>query len=299
VEAAIVPRKLRSPPATSGIIRLLKDALRAEASERKQAEESLREARVLLSESTTRLEGLATERTEKLRETIANLEAFSSGIAHDLRAPLRTIRGFAKLLQEDSSYKFDANGKDYLRRIIAGAERMDRLIQDVLTYSRVSRSEFDLVAVDLRKLLRGVVDSDPLLQMPRADIELQGPFPNVMGNESALVQCLSNLLGNAVKFVAPNTLPQVQVWARQLDGHVRVFVHDNGIGVPREGRDKIFAMFQRLSPAYEGTGIGLAVCKKVMDRVGGSIDCESEPGHGSTFSIQLNAPANAGLAQAV
>jgi len=120
-----------------------------------------------------------------------------------------------------------------------------------------------------------------------------------MGNESTLVQCLSNLLGNAVKFVAHNTLPQVQVWARELDGQVRVFVHDNGIGLPREGREKIFAMFQRLSPAYEGAGIGLAVCKKVMDRVGGSIDCESEPGHGSTFSIQLNAPAHAGLAQAV
>lgn len=273
-----------STGAVVGAVNMLTDI-----TEHKRSEAALREAHRLLADKATHLESLVRERTAKLQETIGELESFSYSISHDMRAPLRAMQSFAKILEEDCGEKIGPVGKDHIRRIIGGADRMDRLIRDVLTYSRVSRAEFSVERVPLETLLKGILESYPIFQPPGAEIELEGPFPNVIANHAALTQCISNLLGNAVKFVAPGVVPRVRVWVETHNDRVRLLVQDNGIGVPKEGRDKIFGIFQRLSTGYEGTGIGLAVVKKGIERMGGRVGFESEEGHGSTFWLELKA----------
>jgi signal transduction histidine kinase len=253
--------------------------------ERKRAEDALARQR-------TNLEKLIRQRTAKLRETLAELESFSYSITHDMRAPLRAMQNFAMLLEEDCSQSLAATGRDYCRRIRESAKRMDLLIQDALTYSRVVREEFPLQPVDLSKLLHGLVESYPNLQPPEVqiDLELEGVF--VLGNQSALIQCFSNLLGNAVKFVALGIRPHVRVYAERKAGTIRVWLADNGIGIPPSARDKIFVMFQRVhsDQEYPGTGIGLAIVKKAVERMNGMVGVESEPGKGSRFWVELPTP---------
>ena len=229
------------------------------------------------------------ERTADLRESIAELESFSYSISHDLRAPLRAMQSFALILAEECGGQVSPAGKDYIRRIATSADRMDRLVQDVLSYSRVALTELPLARVDVEKLLRGILESYPVFQAPAAQIELEGRFPPVLGAEAFLTQCLSNLLGNAVKFVAPGVVPQVRVWAETgLDGkRVRLLFKDNGLGIETGAHEIIFKMFQRASTSYEGTGIGLAIVKKSVERMGGTVGLESKLGHGSTFWLEL------------
>jgi signal transduction histidine kinase len=250
------------------------------------------------------LERTVVERTAELHATINELEAFSYSISHDMRAPLRSMRGFADILLKECSDKLNPECRGYLERICSAGGRMDRLIQDVLTFSRVAKTELTLEPINLDHLVRGIVECYPDLQ--RAEVLIDGTLPKVWGNAAALTQCLSNLLGNAVKFVAPGTQPIVRVWSESMDafeepdaaldisraavpGTVRLFIQDNGIGIPREAQDKIFAIFQRLAKGYEGTGIGLAIVKKAAERMGGKVGVISEPGRGSTFWLQLKA----------
>ena len=249
------------------------------------------------------LERTVADRTVELRETIGELEAFSYSISHDLRAPLRSIQGYARILIQECSENLDPECRGYLERIHSAGERMDRLIQDVLTLSRVARTDFKLEPLDLDKLARGIVESFPNLQAPSSEILIEGRLPAVLGNPAALTQCLSNLLGNAVKFVAPGQHPCVRVWAECADlgldapggakaagqgAMIRLFVQDNGIGIPKQAQEKIFGIFQRLSKEYEGTGIGLAIVKKAAERMRGRIGVHSEAGRGSTFWIDLH-----------
>ena len=227
------------------------------------------------------------ERTEKLREMVSELEGFSYSVAHDLRAPVRAIQSFSNILAEECGDQISVKGKDYIRRITTSAERMDKLIQDVLNYSRIARSPSPLVQVDTGRLLSGILESYESLQSPRAEILLDGHFPPVMANEALLTQCISNLLGNAVKFVVPGATPRVRVWAEMRDSRVRLFFQDNGIGIEKEEHEKIFEIFQQLNKSYEGTGIGLAIVKKAIARMGGRVGLESEPGQGSTFWLEL------------
>jgi signal transduction histidine kinase len=199
------------------------------------------------------------------------------------------MQSFAKILEEDCGEKVGAQGKDYIRRIITGAGRMDKLILDVLTYSRVTRTEYEMRSVELDALLKGILESYPAFHRPQAEIELVGTFPVVTGNEAALTQCISNLLGNAVKFVASGTVPRVRVWSERHKGLVRLFVQDNGIGIPEDAGGKIFGIFQRFTKQYEGTGIGLAIVRKAIERMGGRVGYESAPGKGSTFWLELKA----------
>ncbi|MDB6064734.1 MAG: hypothetical protein JWR26_942 [Pedosphaera sp.] len=233
------------------------------------------------------LERVVAERTAKLQDTIADLEAFSYSISHDLRAPLRSIAGYIRVIQEDFKEQVLPQVEGYFRRISTAAIRMDQLIQDVLTLSSVAKSDMRMGAVDVEKLLGGILDTYPNLQPPQAEIQFDGPLPPVMGNEAALTQCISNLLGNAVKFVAPGVTPRVRIWAQERDSHVRFLFQDNGIGIPKEVHKKIFGMFQRLSTTYQGTGIGLAIVQKSVERMGGEVGVESEPGKGSTFWVEL------------
>jgi len=235
---------------------------------------------------TAELQELVQRRTAKLQETIGELESFSYSIVHDMRAPLRSMQSFAQLLAEECG-PLSPTATKYVERIMNGARRMDRLIQDVLSYSKVVRSEFPREKIDVGQLLRGILDSYQQFQAPHAEIRLEGGFPVVLANEAALTQCISNLLGNAVKFVAPGVTPQVRVWAETNELRLRLLFQDNGIGIEKVAHKKIFQIFQRLSKSYEGTGIGLAIVERAVRRMGGSVDLESEPGKGSTFWLEL------------
>ncbi len=237
------------------------------------------------------LERTVAERTAKLRETIGELESFSYSIAHDMRAPLRSLHGFSEVLLEEHAARLNEEGRGYLQRIATAAGRMDRLIQDVLNYSKIVRGESPLVAVPLDLLLRSIVETYPMFSPERADLVLRTPFPLVRGNEAMLTQVFSNLLGNAVKFVASGVRPRVEVWAERRGDRVRVFVRDNGIGIPADQQGRIFEIFQQAELGYGGTGIGLAIVKKAVERMGGEIGLTSARHAGSTFWVELHAAA--------
>jgi PAS domain S-box-containing protein len=238
------------------------------------------------------LEQAVNERTSRLQECLADLETFSCSISHDMRAPLHSMHGFASILTQEYAGKLDPQGRAYLALITSSADRMDRLIQDVLSFSRVARSDLQLEAVDLNRLARGVIESSSSSQASQAQIAIEGTLPCVLGNAASLTQCLSNLLDNAIKFVAPGTPPRIRLWAEPFQavaGHslVRLYIQDNGIGIPKEAHDKIFTIFHRLNEEGEGTGIGLAIVKRAAERMGGRVGVNSEPGRGSTFWLEL------------
>lgn len=257
------------------------------AVERDISEAALKETQTQLAEHAQRLEQRVQERTARLQETISELESFSYSISHDMRAPLRAMQSFAQILAEDCGEQVGPEGKDYIRRIIGASDRMDRLIQDVLTYSRVTRTELQLEPIDVEKLLAGIIESYPQFQSLPSCIEIRRPLPRVMGNEAALTQCFSNLIGNAIKFIPPDVAPRVEVWAEVNRERVRFFVRDNGIGIEPDAHEKIFRIFYQLDRSFEGTGIGLAVVRKAAERMGGSVGLKSELHRGSTFHLDF------------
>ena len=236
-----------------------------------------------------KLEQMVAERTAQLRDTVAELEAFSYSVAHDMRAPLRAMNGYSRFLEQDFGQSLPDGAKEFVRKIASGAERLDSLITDVLNYSKLARGEMLLGKVDVERLTREIVESYPHLQEKGAAILIQSPIPPVIGNSAALTQCISNLLSNATKFVAPGTNPRVQVRADKNGEYVRVWVEDNGIGISEAGQKRIFGMFQRLNPAkeFEGTGIGLTIVRKAVARMGGRVGVESQIGVGSRFWFEL------------
>jgi len=144
-----------------------------------------------------------------------------------------------------------------------------------------------LEPTDAAALLRGIIQSYPSMQPPKALIGLEGKIPRILGNEAGLTQCFSNLLDNAVKFVQPGTVPEVRVRAETREAFVRLWFEDNGIGIPKQAQGKLFLMFQRATTQFDGTGVGLALVKKVAERMGGKVGVESEPGKGSRFWLDL------------
>jgi signal transduction histidine kinase len=169
------------------------------------------------------------------------------------------------------------------------AGRMDMLIQDVLTYSRLAGEKITVEPIDADRLVREVIEGYPHLTAGGADIRVEGVLPRVLGNDASLAQSLSNLLANAVKFVAPGTKPSVMIRAEGIGPDVRIWVEDNGIGILAKDQKRIFVMFERVhsDAAYEGTGIGLAIVRKAAERMGGSAGVQSDLGEGSKFWIQL------------
>jgi len=250
----------------------------------------IRQAQNTLKAYSEDLEKKVAERTQSLQKTVAELEAFSYTISHDLRSPLRAMQGFAQAVIEDYSDKLDEHGKNYLNRIRNAAERLDRLIQDLLAFTRISREEAPLVEIDLDKAVRDIIEHYPNLRPPAAQIEVIGTLPQVMGRNAALTQVISNLLGNAVKFVTPGTASNIKVWAEDAGPRVRLWVHDNGIGIAQKDFDRIFQMFTQIhaSALYGGTGIGLAIVKKAVQSMQGTVGLESEEGKGSKFWVELN-----------
>ncbi len=233
------------------------------------------------------LEETVRERTAKLREMVAELEHVSYAMVHDMRAPLRAMQAFAQMLKEEAAQRRTKERIEHANRIITAAQRMDRLIQDALTYNKAVLDEPRLEPVDLSRLLCGLVNTYPSLDASNADIQIESNLPIVIGNEALLTQCFSNLLDNAVKFVAPGTRPRVCVRGETQDGFARIWVEDNGTGIPPITQKRLFGLFQRLTTQSEGTGLGLAIVRKLTERMGGRVGAESEPGKGSRFWVEL------------
>ena len=249
-------------------------------------------ARESLAERRDQLQLLVEQRTVELRNTIGELQAFSYSVSHDMRSPLRAMQGFAQALLDDYADKLDEYGKDYLHRIERGAKRLDLLIQDVLSYSSVANSEIKLRPVDLAPLLEELCSHHPEFQEPHAAIKIEGSLPVVLAHEAFLSQIFTNLIGNAVKFQMPGAKPEVIVSAEPSGNLVRIWIKDNGMGIDPSHHSQIFGIFGRVYPGktYDGTGIGLAIVKKAVSRMGGEVGLNSALGQGSQFwfTLKLN-----------
>ncbi len=258
--------------------------------ERRETEIALIVAKDEIGRHALKLEQVVAERTRKLCETIGELEEFSYSVSHDMRAPLRAMQSYAQYLTDEYSGKFDEQGVEYLQQIMRSAVRLDHLIQDVLSYTRILHGTLPVESVNLDRLVRDMMESFPNGQPIKPDFQIKGRLPYVIGNEALLAQCVSNLLSNGVKFVAPGIAPQVEVSAETVGAaSIRVWFKDNGIGIAPENHQRIFRLFERIHPAtqYEGTGIGLTIVRKATERMGAQVGFDSALGQGSNFWIQL------------
>jgi PAS domain S-box-containing protein len=243
------------------------------------------------------LERRVVERTEQLEAVNQELEAFSYTVSHDLRAPLRALQGLANAMLEDCACQLDATGQDYTRRMASAADRMDTLIQGLLAYSRLSRAQLELKPIALDSVVAAVRSQlDAELRDRKAEVTVESSLPVVRGHQLTLEQILGNLLANAIKFVASGVIPRVRVWAEPRGHRVRLWVEDNGIGIAHEHHGRIFSVFERLHgiESYPGTGVGLAIVRKGVERMGGRVGLESEPGRGSRFWVELEEGGDAG-----
>ena len=235
---------------------------------------------------------LAASQTQDLERSNAELQEFAYVAAHELLEPLRTIASYAHLLAERYQGKLDEKADKYLQFVVVGATRMQNLIIDLLAFSRVGSRAQPLQPTQSAAVARQVIERlRPRIEETQADIAL-GALPVVPADETQLGQLLQNLVGNALKFRSTRP-PRIRVNASLRDGEWLFSVEDNGIGIDRQFADRIFQMFQRLHERakYEGSGIGLALAKKIVDRHGGRIWFESEPGAGTTFYFTLPDPA--------
>jgi PAS domain S-box-containing protein len=238
------------------------------------------------------LERRVEERTAKLREALREIDTFSYSVAHDLRGPLRAMTGFSEALLQDYGGKLDSEGNDFLGRIADAGRRMDALITDILNYSRLSREEVPLGPVDLSGVVERVLEnlSKEIVER-RAKVTVRPPLPPVLGHASMMEQVVTNLVSNGIKFSRTGVDPEVTIGAEPRGGMVRIWVEDNGIGIPPEYKDRVFGLFQRLNPveAFPGTGVGLAIVRRAMERMGGRSGFESTPGRGSRFWVEIPA----------
>ena len=256
--------------------------------DRKRVERALVEAQRQLQSHASEMERQVEERTRDLQKTIAELEAFSYSLTHDLRAPLRAIQSFVQIFLEDHGDGLTPEAKIPLKKAILSAQRMDGMVLDLLTFTRLAHEAMPVESIDVEKLLAAVCTERPEFSSPSAEIAIKSPLPRVMGNEASLVQCLSNLLDNAVKFVAPGVKPRVRIYAEEEGAMVRLVVEDNGIGIRTTDQGALFRMFHRLHGSeYPGTGIGLAIVRKAAERMSGSAGFESQPDRGSRFWLRL------------
>jgi two-component system, sensor histidine kinase and response regulator len=233
------------------------------------------------------LERAVEVRTEELARSNHELEEFAAVVAHDLRSPLLTISGYCQLLSWEYGERLDENGHDYLSQVVEAAARMNRLIEDILEYSRVGRSRKALQSVDMQSVLaQAIANLEGSIREHAAKIE-GGPLPTVAGDPTQLVQLLQNLIDNGIKFHRDET-PSVRITASRIAAGWQFAVEDNGAGIAEEYFEQIFRTFRRLhGREYPGTGIGLAICKKIVERHGGRIWPVSTVDQGTTFYFTI------------
>lgn len=233
--------------------------------------------------------------SKKLEVSNQELQDFASVAAHDLQEPLRKIQSFADRLHVKLHAKMPEDARDFLDRIVTSAQRMQTLINDLLTYSRITTKAQPFSPVDLNEIMAQVVsDLELRLEQTKGKVEWRN-LPVLDADPTQMRQLFQNLISNALKFHKPGQAPQVSVRAEPWEaihfpnGAFKIRVEDNGIGFDEKYLDRIFTIFQRLHGRfeYEGTGIGLAVCRKIVDRHGGLITAESRPDHGATFIVTL------------
>ncbi|MBC7251598.1 MAG: hypothetical protein H5T62_15130 [Anaerolineae bacterium] len=255
-------------------VRQSESRLLAEVAERERAEAELREYAIKLERSNRELEG------------------FAYIASHDLKEPLRKIQAFGERLEARYGDVLDERGRDYLTRMRDAAARMQALIEGLLTYSRVTTQAQPFVQVDLNRVLHEVLsDLEVRIEQLQARVEV-GELPTVEADPLQMQQLFQNLIGNALKFHREGVAPVVRVWSEQLngsEGQYQIMVEDNGIGFDEKYVDRIFQVFQRLHgwDEYEGAGVGLAVCRKIVEEHGGTITAKGVPGQGATFVVTL------------
>jgi PAS domain S-box-containing protein len=278
--ASGVTTPLRGPDGTLlGFAKVVRDL-----TERKLAEESLQKANEALEERVQ-------ARTGELELRLRELEGFASSVAHDLRAPLRSIHRYAEILRSELPGRDPSGESDrILERILEGAERMDLLIEHLLAYGRVGDTALQIEVLDLHASVASVLTAlQGTLEERQGSVELDEPLPTVLSDRELLFQVIANLVSNAAKFVPPGVCPRIRIRAERLRRGVRLWVEDNGIGIAPEHQDRIFLPFERLHAIdeYPGTGIGLAIVKRAAERMGGAVGVESQPGRGSRFWVDL------------
>lgn len=265
-----------------------------EASERRRTEGELRAL-------TATLERRVAERTDELElanralvQAVSDLEAFCYSVSHDLRAPLRVINGYATMLDESGSFGADTDARVGVLRIRDNTNRMSELLDDLLSFFRLGRRAIDPGPVDLDDVVR---ETMAVHRLDEAGVEFEfGPLGRVLGDRALLADVFGNLLTNAVKFSARRPAPRVEVGRENRNGHAVIFVRDNGVGFHLDHATRLFEPFQRLHAAdgYEGTGVGLAIVRRIVERHGGRVWAESSPSRGSTFRFTLPAGDRAG-----
>ncbi|MBI4989921.1 MAG: PAS domain S-box protein [Rhodocyclales bacterium] len=235
------------------------------------------------------LEQRVSSRTAELEAAVREMESFSYSISHDLRAPLRAIAGYAKIIEEDYAAQINAEGKRLLDRIAGGAIRMGELIDDLLDFSRIGRAELRKVPIEMNGLVREVLG-----EMPEAgsghNLQMRvGALPEAVADRGLMRQVWANLLANAIKYSRQSDPAIIEIGGAIEAGEAHFFVRDNGVGFDMQYADKLFQVFQRLhrDPVFEGTGVGLAIVARVVQRHGGRVWAEGEPDRGATFHFSL------------
>jgi signal transduction histidine kinase len=281
-------RSRRTVQAAAEQVRRHADALEAEVTERKQSEAALRDAKAELSQYTAGLEARVNERTAELQESLKALDDVLYHVAHDLRAPLRSMEGFTSIMLKEHGNQLDAAGREYARRVSEAAGRMDQLLHGLLEYGRMAQMEVRRRPVDVRAVAHSVLARlAGQVKAARAEITVEAPLPEWQADGDVVEILLLHLIKNAVTFVAPWDSPRVRIWAENSGGHVKLWIEDQGIGIEPEYQRRIFWVFERLNPAYPGLGIGLAIVAKGVQRMCGRMGLESAPGKGSKFWLEL------------
>ncbi len=243
-----------------------------------------------LLQATEKLE----RQTQELGRSNADLAQFGYVVSHDLQEPLRAISGFMELLDRRYGAQLDEKARQYITFAVDGAKRMHALIQELLAFARVGTGGKEHSRVDCSEVLRdALANLRVAIEESGAEVAHDDRLPSVTGDATQLLQLFQNLIGNALKFRAPDRAPRIHVAAVAADGAWEFTFRDNGIGIAAQDFERVFEVFQRLHERekYEGTGIGLAVCKKIVDRHGGRIWLESVPGRGTTFHVTLPSAA--------
>ena len=235
------------------------------------------------------LERRVAQRTQELQEANAELESFAYSVSHDLRVPLRAIDGFSQIVLEEYATTLDAEGQRLLNVVRDNTQRMAQLIDDILSFSRTGRQEMRLGAIDMAALVRGTLaELAPNMADRQVEVEIQ-PLPSAHADRAMMERVFVNLLTNAIKFTAPKAQAHIVVGATPGEGETIYFVRDNGVGFDMRYADKLFGVFQRLHSIeeFEGTGIGLAIVKRVVTRHGGRVWAEGRVGEGATIYFTL------------